>query len=190
MAKKKQADESTTEAPSGIQHIKIQGVIFQAPSPYAEGHTLNAAEASAMNGLLGENLRNNFAKTVSTAKEQAGEGNELSADTLTSLHAKFAEYAAAYQFSARGPGRAPVDPVEKAARELGRKVVLDALNAKGIKKDQLAEGQMDTLIDQVLSKYPHIREEAASRIAKAKELSASVMGGLDFGQGDSSGASA
>lgn len=87
--------------------ITIQGYEFDAPSPYAEGHVMLANEASALNQTFAENLRNNFAKTVATAKE--ANGDKLPADVITALHAEFDDYAANYQFGVRRPGE--VDPV-------------------------------------------------------------------------------
>ena len=51
------------------QTITIQGGQFQIPMPFSEGHTLNGPEASAMNQLFAENIRNNFAGKMKKAEE-------------------------------------------------------------------------------------------------------------------------
>ena len=53
------------------QRLTIQGVDFEIDSPYVEGYSLKSNEASAMNQLLAENIRNNMATTVRSAKLKA-----------------------------------------------------------------------------------------------------------------------
>ena len=52
--------------------ITIAGHAFQAPIKYAEGDTLEANEAGALNQTYHENLRNNFAKRVQEALDANG----------------------------------------------------------------------------------------------------------------------
>ena len=68
-------EEEQTEG--GRQRLLIQGVKFTIASPYAEGYKLKPNEASAMNQLLAENIRNNLASTVRNAKlRQSGWSEE------------------------------------------------------------------------------------------------------------------
>ena len=58
-----------------MEQIIIQGVTFNVPTPYAEGHVLATNEASALNQLLHENLRNNFASKVKAKRGDDAERN-------------------------------------------------------------------------------------------------------------------
>ncbi len=50
--------------------ITIQGANFNAPQPYDEGHVLTVNEASALNQVFAENLRNNFAARIKRSAEE------------------------------------------------------------------------------------------------------------------------
>jgi hypothetical protein len=51
-----------------LEDVTIAGEVFKIDTPYTEGHTCTAGEASALNQVRHENLRNNFAKKVKDAK--------------------------------------------------------------------------------------------------------------------------
>lgn len=154
--------------------ITIQGATFVAPEPYAEGHTLTANEAAAMNQLFHENLRNNFAAKVKAALESVGGAvDQLDQDSLQS---EFDAYATSYEFGARRAGtRVPADPVGREAVKIARKMIADALKAKGIKKDQLPEGRYDEMLEQ-LAKREDVVASAKSVVEATKALS-----GIDLG---------
>lgn len=125
--------------------ITIQGATFAAPEPYTEGHTLSANEAAALNQLLQENLRNNFAGKVKAALEAVG--GAVDKLDIEALQTEFDAYAAEYEFGARRSGtRTPVDPVGREAVRLAKKKINEALKAKGIKADQLPEGKYDEYV--------------------------------------------
>ena len=44
--------------------VSIKGTEFTASDRYAVGHTVNEAEAAALNGLVMENVANNLRSTV------------------------------------------------------------------------------------------------------------------------------
>lgn len=157
------------ETPYG--DITIAGLQFQYPRPYSAGHELTEGEASALNQVFGENLRNNFATKIRGMIEdhkkanQIPEEEELSAGVLDkdTLDNEFADYAAKYEFGVRsGPSgpRAPADPVGKEAYRLAWTKVKAALVKKGYEVSKIAKEQKDALIKQALEKYPSIREEA------------------------------
>ena len=50
------------------RRIKVEGLIFNAPAPYRQGHILNENEANTLNQTFAENLRNNFAKKVKSCE--------------------------------------------------------------------------------------------------------------------------
>ena len=59
----------------------VQGLSFACPQPYAEGQTLSEKEAGALNQLLIENVRNNFANDVDklVAAKGVAKSTELAA---------------------------------------------------------------------------------------------------------------
>ena len=148
------------------QAITIQGRTFNAPSPYTEGHVLTGAEAGALNQVLAENLRNNFAAQMKKAKE---DGKDLS-------QTDFDTYAANYHFGVRGGGglRKVVDPIEREARALIKPVILAALAKKGIKQKELGDGELENLITAGLAKYPQVMENA-KRVVEARQAAAASM---------------
>lgn len=162
-----------------FSQITIAGYQFAAPMKYAEGDTLEANEASALNQTYHENLRNNFAKRVQEAKDAAGEGNELTSDVMEKLKTEFTEYANTYEFGVRGGGGGPRDPVRTEAMSLAREAIRSALKAKGKKltgknPDVTAE-QISAAAEKLLSgekgaKYFDLaRERVAQQRAAADE---------------------
>ena len=67
-----------------FSEITIQGMGFAVPIVYAEGHPLTANQAAALNQVLAENLRNNFASKVKEAVTAAAKANEIKADSSLS----------------------------------------------------------------------------------------------------------
>ncbi len=171
MAKTKRIPEA--EAPQAGPSLTIQGLIFAFSSPYSEGHTLNANEASAMNNLRGENLRNNFAAKIKALLEPK-DGPKRSAGDLTeeekaTLQAQFAAYDAEYVLSGKRVAKAPVDPVEREATRMAKEIVDGALRKKGIDKKALGDGQYDGYIQALLAAKPEIREEAKAYVARIRD---------------------
>jgi hypothetical protein len=130
---------------------------------------LTAGEASVLNQVLGENLRNNFAAQVKKAK---ADGN------TDGLAAAFDAYAAGYEFHGRRPSRAPVDPVAKEAHKIAKSLVLEALRKRNIDTKTLPEGKLDELIGGVLASKPEITAEAQRRIEATKSVAADALDGL------------
>ena len=104
--------------------ITIAGQEFEVHSPYAEGHTLTAGEASALNQTFHENIRNNMAKKV---KEGA-----TAEDVLA--------YANSYEFGVRTPGagRQAADPVMREAISLAKTAIKAFLKANNKTADKEA----------------------------------------------------
>lgn len=143
------------------QTITIQDVTFTIPAPYSEGHVLVANEAAALNQLLGENIRNNFAAKMKKAKE---EGKTLGQSDLD-------EYAASYSFGVRSGGGPKLDPIEREARILAAEQVKKLFKQKGIKiKDAEESGKLEEFTTKLLEKYPAIRDQAKA-IVEARQAS-------------------
>lgn len=151
--------------------ITIQGTTFIAPEPFTEGHTLNANEAAALNQLLHENLRNNFAGKVKAAIEEAG-GSVENIDGAA-LQAEFDEYAKGYEFGIRRSGpRVPLDPVAREAQKIAKGLIAKKLKANKVKLDDLPEGKLEALVAAVLAANPAIIETARARV----EANAGLVG--------------
>ena len=152
------------------QPVMIQGQIFNIAAPYAEGHSLTANEAAALNQLRAENIRNNFAARMKKAVED--KQPELGQPELDA-------YDASYQFGVRQAGKLPQDPIEKEAYKLAESAVISALKARGTKLKELPEGKLDELTLATLEKRPHFREQARTVVEARK---AAVAGaGVDLG---------
>lgn len=172
---------------TGTQAIVIQGYDFTIPAPYGEGHALTANEAAAMNQLYAENIRNNSASKIKTAKAEAEKaGVEFSVDTFmvgegdeaVTLRAAIDEYAANYEFGARRTSsKEPVDPIQREAYRIAKEVVNSQLAAKGIKQKNLAEGVYDDTVERVKGS-DRVQKLAAKRV---KEREALAGDELDIG---------
>lgn len=152
----------------GTVAITIQGLIFHVRAPYAEGHTLSQIEAQALNRLRAENVRNNCADKVKSAKETG-------ADASAVVEAYDQDYSFA---SVRT--RAPVDPVQRELLRIATSKVSAAVQAKGFKLKDLPDGKLDALVEQAIAGHPEWRAEAERRIAEAADEAASLLGDLDL----------
>lgn len=71
---------------------------FPIEREYSAGHVLTAGEASAMNQLLVENIRNNV---YSWVVKEAGGSKVLTEEQYSDLTARIAEYGSKYEFRLR-----------------------------------------------------------------------------------------
>lgn len=139
--------------------ITIQGLTFAAPQPYSAGHTCTEAEASVLNSVLANALRNNFARRV---KEY--EGTSQGDAVHIQLQREFDSYAASYTLNARTG-----DPIERAARRIAQDLVRTALNERGQKPSDLADGVFDSLVAKAALK-PSVLSEARRRVEATKSI--------------------
>lgn len=148
---------------------KVQGVDLQFPAPYAAGHALTENEASALNGLLGENIRNNLAKRVQEAVDKAKEaGTPLD---VAALQAELDKYAEGYEF---GTSRV-TDPVVKVARELAEKTIKAKAEAKSRK---LTADELKDLIEQYIAQDAMM--QAAEAEYQRRKAAAEAVDSLDI----------
>jgi hypothetical protein len=170
--------------------LTIQGIKFETAPRFAEGHTLNAAEASVLNQTLVENLRNNFASTVKAAYVAAAKANgkvdsegnpdpsQVTIDEIDveALQSAFAEYEDAYEFGVRRTGttRAPADPVAREALSIATDRVKAALKVRGYKlsgEDAMPAADIRKLAEQLIASDSAITDEAKRRVEAAKSVS-------------------
>jgi hypothetical protein len=126
------------------EKITIAGRAFDVPSRYSEGHVLTANEASALDQVFHENIRNNLSKKLD------GKSDEEAQALVT-------EYAGAYVFGARTGGFISRDPVETEALNMCREAVRNAMKRKGYKltgKDATPASKITELAKQLFDKDP------------------------------------
>lgn len=131
------------------KNIIIKKVEYTIAQPFAEGHVCTANEANALNQLLSENVRNNFAPKV--------EKSEV-APTQEDLD----NYVASYQFGVRSVSSS--DPVEKVMRQLVERKLIEALKARNKNKSSLSSEEFKNAIDAAVEKNRDVL------YAKAKEI--------------------
>jgi hypothetical protein len=155
-----QFDTSTPRA-----EITIQGTDFSIPQPFVEGHNCTAGEASALNQLLAENTRNNFAGKMKQRKEK-GEADYTQED----LDAYIAEY----EFGVRraGSGEARLTPVEREARRIARDRITTALKSRNQKVDK---EKMEELVTQLAAR-DSVLKEAEKRVKATEKISIEELG--------------
>lgn len=158
--------------------IKIAGEIFAVPEPYVEGQPLAANEAHALNQLLHENLRNNFAAKVKKAKD----GGTLD---LAALQADLDTYAQGYKFGNRsvGTARVTLDPVEREARALAKAAIVDTIKAKGKKLKDYTADQITAAVDTLLAREPKYQLAAEQLVAQRNAVAGAAMDDLLPAQG-------
>jgi hypothetical protein len=146
--------------------LTIQGIQFTARAPYRTGHVCTPIEAAVLNQCRGDNLRNNFAKTV----KQYLNGTPLGLDKVTegALREKFAEYDAAYSF-ATPPA---TDPVETEARRIAAALVREEFNKRGMDAKELHDKFTASVAR--ASVLPSVVAEAQRRVAAKREAAAAT----------------
>jgi len=164
----------------------IQGHDFDfGEHPYAEGHTVTANEANALNQVRIENIRNNTASKIKAAAERQGvQPVDVNLDLpisdeadAPSLRQSILDYASGYVFGARAVRTAePVDPIEREALKIARDTVRRALaaNKPPIKVKDLPEGKFDELVEAFAGK-PETIKEATRRLKTAESLGADAV---------------
>lgn len=151
----------------------IQGVKFQVPAPFKEGHTCTSNEAAVLNQTLAENIRNNRSGMVDKAKAEAEKaGTEVD---LVALQKALDDYITEYEFGVRrGGGFRASDPVEKEAMNIAKEKVKEALLKRGTKLSEVTAANITELAAGVLKKYPAITEQAKVTVA-AREAAATDL---------------
>ncbi len=145
-----------------ISEVTIQDNKFAVPQPFSKGHICTENESAALNQILVENTRNNFAKRVKTATEN---GTFNQAEMQTELD----KYLASYEFGVRRGG-GPTDPIGKEATSLAKELIKNSLRKKGFKLSDLTSKKLNEMAAEALEKYPNIRKEAESRVKRREKL--------------------
>lgn len=157
--------------------IVIQGVPFEFPVKYTEGHTLSDIEAKVLSQTWFENVRNNCAKFIKAAQSDE---DEMTMDEAT---AAINEYAASYEFSAAAAGgsRASLTPEEKEARKIAREAIKNSLAEDGRKiSDFKTEEEKEALSAAILevAEQADVIKLAKKRIKDQQALAESVVASI------------
>lgn len=171
--------DTETQAPAGDslrEDVTISGLTFTLSNPYEEGHVATAGEASQLNQVRHENIRNNFAAKV---KEAVEAGNPDTAALQAALDA----YDSTYQMGVRtrtGGGGRVADPVTREARVIAKDALTAALKAKGKKISDVEAPVLKTTIDALLVKHPEWIEKARERVATRQAEAEAAAADLDI----------
>lgn len=140
----------TNETPKKV--ITIANVEYTIAQPFAEGHVCTANEANALNQLLAENCRNNFAEKVKKAEDVKPSQEEFDA------------YVAGYEFGVRSVSTK--DPVEKEMRKIVEASLAKWLASKGLSKNKMPKEEYENAIANSMEKnYDALHEQATKIIA-------------------------
>lgn len=140
--------------------LTIGGQTFNVMERYEEGHEITAGEASALNQVLRENIRNNLAKKEGLTQDQVD------------------QYANEYQFGVRTPGAGrTADPVMTEYMRLARAKIKEALKAKG----KTADADAINEAAKKMVSTPHgeqLMNLAKQRVEEAKSIASDVLGDI------------
>lgn len=152
-----------------MTNITIAGRQFAVTPRYSAGHTLTENEANALNQVLFENLRNNFA-----AKAKEGQTQE-----------QFDEYAASYQFGVRTGGGSRQDPVQAEAMSIARDQIKAVIRKAGKNLSEFKAAAITVAAEKLLAsdKGAEILEIARKRVAEVQaagqtEIDADLLSAL------------
>ncbi len=152
--------------------ITISGVVFEIAHKYSEGHQLTSDEASALNSLFFSGL-NSKLKPLVVKAQKASSSLELDESVKADLSAKLAEFARTFTFTQRSGNS--YDPVQREAFKMVKPQVLNALKQKGLDPKSLAEGKLEEIMLQLLSKRPDIMAEARRRIEAVTSIADDLL---------------
>lgn len=176
-----------------MREVTVGGLPFTLEDRYAEGHTLNANEAAALNQTRAENIGNNFRSDIIEAREKAWlaangltevpEGTKvpndqaLDAETLAALAAAFTEKASSYEFGVRsgGGGGRVTDPVQKEAKRIATETVTAAIKSQYGKLDAVDKERFAALVAAYAAK-----DETQALARENVERARALAGALDL----------
>lgn len=149
--------------------LKMFEVEFEVSAPYAEGHTINAAEAKTLNQTRKENISNNLRKELS---ELIGKGKERTEEALAKAKELVANLDAEYAFAERSGsgGRRVFNALEKECRAIAKTQLAKALAAKGITLAQYGKEAAEAKIEEWAAN-PKVIAAAERAIAARDKIS-------------------
>lgn len=173
--------------------LDIEG--FSAGQPYAEGLTIDAAEAKVLNQVRKENLANNFRAAVQDFKD----GKPDAAKSEAELLAAFSALDADYKFTLTNAGGSrKLEPWEREARSLVRPELKAAIAADSAFEAQFKamsetdqKDWFDAKLDEIIESNADIQKAAKKIVADRQKAAKTTIGALSLsGSGDGSNAAA
>ena len=115
-----------------MKTISMHGHPFSFEEPYAEGHTINEAEANTLNQTFGENVVNNFRSKIKAAAAEHNvdfaKGERLPEHVHKALQDDFAKAADEYEFGIRSSSvYTSRDPVRSEAIRIAKTPIRNAI---------------------------------------------------------------
>lgn len=162
---------------SPLLPLRIRKYEFTIPRRFVAGHQLSAAEASALNQVLVENIRNNLIGRVARAEGGSPTG-VLSLAEQELLQQQVTEYARQYQF--REPVEGPPSVLETTLVELARQQA----EAEGRRQGLPAEGPAVQLRLRNLLSDPQLQARARELMAERQQLAERALAELLLATGD------
>lgn len=169
-------DTSTQE-----ESITIQGHEFPVAPRYEEGHQLTENEADVLNQTYYENLRNNFAGRIKSARKEhnVGESDQLPEDVYSTLRNDFLTYSKEYEFGVRRTSTGPsADPVKATALTLARTAIKDALRASGKKIKDVSSDQIEQGAERLIASNPAFMQKAEQAVRERKANADAALASL------------
>jgi len=164
--------------PSATVDITIQGTIFSVPHRYVAGPIeLSEGEAHALQQVLAENIRNNFATQMKKRADEIAEAEKNGTDVPAPLgQADLDAYSAEYQFGIRTGGGIILDPVGAEERRLVVAAIKTALAAKGQTWKGKTEEEQEALVARVIEsgRFRPDAEAVVAAKAAAKKAAAAL----------------
>lgn len=157
--------------------LEIEG--FSAGQPYAEGHTINAAEAKVLNQVRKENLANNFRSAVQDFKD----GKPDAAKSEQELLAAFATLDAEYAFTLTNAGGSrKLEPWEREARSLVRPELKAAIAADPefeaqfkAMSEQDQKDWFDAKLDEIIEANADVQKLAKKTVADRQKAAGKTL---------------
>lgn len=155
--------------------LTIYGLSAEIAAPYAEGHTITAAEAKVLNQTRAENISNNVRKAVGELRAEDGSFSaEAQAKALELIAAADSTYV--FTLANAGSGRKVVDPIEREALSIAKAGLTAKLKERGetVKgyDEKNGEGAFASKVAEVAQRED-VRKVAAKRV---KERQAAAEG--------------
>jgi len=155
--------------------IQILGEKYEISAPYVAGHALSEAEAKVLNQTRGENIGNNFRKSVKDALALADETARSAA--LTKILEEITAYDKEYVFTVSGTHQV-VDPVEREALKLAKAAVMAKLKADGRDIKAIDKEKLEAAIEKVALREDILKaaKKRVSELKKSTETSLEDLG--------------
>lgn len=150
-------------------NVNILGINVVIDDIYSTGHTLNEAEALALNQKRREHIMTNL--RLVAKRELAAPGADQDA-VVAKLTVQFADYSTNYKFSERVETEKP-DPAQVEARRIARQLLEADLRKQGINPRTVED--MDERISALIEAKPQLLETAQRRIEELRKIAEETL---------------